>query len=65
MKLKEMDQQNELEIAENKGFQKGLNTGIEKGFQKGLNTGIEKAKLEVAKNLLDVLDDETIAQKTY
>ena len=52
MKLKEMDQQNELETAEHKGFKKGLDTGIEQG------------KLEVAKNLLDVLDDEIIAQKT-
>jgi len=35
-------------------------TAENKGFQKG----IEKGKLEVARNLLDVLDDETISQKT-
>ena len=32
--------------------------------QKGEEKGIEKGKIEIAKNLLDVLDDETISLKT-
>ncbi len=55
-----------------KGLEKGLAEGIEKGLEKGLAEGIEKgkregekhAKLAIAQNLLDILDDETIALKT-
>ncbi len=32
-------------------------------IQKGFEIGIKKAKLENAKSLLDILDDETIAVK--
>ncbi|MBW6411874.1 hypothetical protein [Clostridium weizhouense] len=32
--------------------------------QKGEEKGIQKGKIEIAKNLLDVLDDETISLKT-
>jgi predicted transposase/invertase (TIGR01784 family) len=35
-----------------------------KGREEGIEQGIEKGKLEVAYNLLDLLDDETIALKT-
>jgi predicted transposase/invertase (TIGR01784 family) len=48
VKLKEFDEVNALQTAENKGFNKGIEKGIEK----------------VAKSLLDVLDDQTIALKT-
>ncbi|MFZ2968629.1 MAG: Rpn family recombination-promoting nuclease/putative transposase [Sulfuricurvum sp.] len=55
-----------------KGLEKGLAEGIEKGLEKGLAEGLEKgkregekhAKLAIAQNLLDILDDETIALKT-
>jgi len=50
--LKEFDELNALRTAERKG--------IEKGMEKGM----EKEKISIAKNLLDVLDDETIARKT-
>jgi predicted transposase/invertase (TIGR01784 family) len=46
----------ELETAESKGMQKGIEQGIEQGEQ-------NKA-IEIAKNLLDVLDNETISLKT-
>ncbi len=52
MKLKEMDHKNEIETAENKGFNRGL--------QKGKT----ETQLEIAKNLLDILEDDLIAQKT-
>ena len=47
-----------------KGIQEGLQKGIQEGLQKGLQEGEKKAKIEIAKNLLDVLDNEMIAQKT-
>jgi hypothetical protein len=43
-----------LEIAQEKGFEKGIEKGIEKGFEKGIEKGIEKGKflgLEEGKNL--------------
>ena len=54
------------------GIEKGIEIGLEKGLEKGIEVGMEKgiekgkldAKLEVARNLLDVLDNETIANKT-
>jgi len=52
MRLKEMDRNNEIETAENKGIAKG----IEKGMQ--------KSKIEIASNLLDILEDAVIAEKT-
>ncbi len=52
MMLKEMDKVNELETA--------INKGIKEGIEKG-----EKQKaIEIAKNLLDILDIETISIKT-
>ena len=52
MRLKEFDELNALRTAE------------KKGMEKGMEKGIEKEKINIAKNLLDVLDDETIALKT-
>ncbi|WP_252237269.1 MULTISPECIES: Rpn family recombination-promoting nuclease/putative transposase [unclassified Clostridium] len=44
--------------------QKGKEVGIQEGMQKGIQEGEYKKAIEVARNLLDVLDDETIALKT-
>jgi predicted transposase/invertase (TIGR01784 family) len=38
--------------------------GVEKGIEKGKAEGIRKRNIEIAKSLLDILDDETIAKKT-
>ena len=38
--------------------------GIEQGIKKGIKQGVKQGKIEVAKNLLDVLDNETISIKT-
>ncbi len=48
-----------LEIKERE-LQKGIKIGIEQGIEQGK----EEEKVEIAHNLLDVLDDETIALKT-
>ena len=47
------------EKAEKEGLQKGL----EQGLQEGLQQGIEQTKIENARNLFDVLDDETISKR--
>ena len=54
--LKEFDEINALRTAEKKG--------LDKGIQKGIQKGIEQEKINIAKNLLDILDNETIALKT-
>ena len=38
--------------------------GIEKGIKQGIKKGEKKKAIEIAKNLLDVLDNETISTKT-
>jgi len=58
--LKEYDDINALQTAEKKGLKKGL----EQGISQGLEQGLEQGRLAVAKNLLDLLDDETISVKT-
>ena len=40
-----------------------LEIGLQKGMEQGLQRGMEQGKLEVARNLLDILSDEVIAQK--
>ena len=69
-------QKGALELSEQRGLERGLERGmkkgIEKGIEKGLKEGIEKGlkegeknkAIEIAKNLLDVLDDKTISLKT-
>ena len=38
--------------------------GIEKGIEQGIKEGIKQRTIELAQNLLDVLDNETISLKT-
>lgn len=47
-----------------KGHRKGLEEGIEEGIKEGIEQGKREAKINLAKALLDVLDDKTIAEKT-
>ena len=41
-----------------------LNEAERKGVKKGIQKGEKNKAIEIAKNLLDILDDETIAVKT-
>ena len=41
-----------------------INSAKAEGIKQGMEKGMEKGKIEIAKNLLDILDDETIALKT-
>ncbi len=46
-----------------KAEKEGLQMGLKQGLEQGIEQGIEKNKIENAKNLFDVLDDETISKK--
>ena len=41
-----------------------LSNAERKGIQKGIQEGENKKAIEIAKNLLDILDNETISLKT-
>lgn len=41
-----------------------LKKEFERGFEEGLKQARKQQAIEIAKNLLDVLDDETIASAT-
>jgi predicted transposase/invertase (TIGR01784 family) len=47
-----------------KAKQDALQQGLQEGLQQGLQEGEKRKALEIAENLLDVLDPELIAQKT-
>lgn len=76
-RLKEtIDRVEQIETALNKGRQEGIEQGIkegieqgikegkEQGIKEGIKEGSQKKAIEIAKNLLDVLDNETISLKT-
>ena len=46
------------------GIEEGRKDGIEKGRKEGFTKGEIKKQIEIAKNLLDVLDIKTISNKT-
>ena len=48
---------------EKRGIEKGIQQGIQQGIEKGIQQGIIDERLKNAKNLLDILDDETISIK--
>ncbi len=55
-----LDMKSKLEYAEHMAMERGMKRGLEQGIEQG----IEQAKKEMAKALLDLLDDETIASRT-
>jgi predicted transposase/invertase (TIGR01784 family) len=67
-KAKSRSYKNGIQEGIEKGIEEGIHKGIEKGRKEGIKEGFERgkleAKIEFAKALLDVLDDETIAQKS-
>ena len=62
--MKEGEQLDIIETKERKSLEKGLKKGREEGRVEGREEGLNEKALEIARNLLDVLDDETIAKKT-
>ena len=64
MTLKAYDEVNALKTAEGKGEARGEIRGEARGEARGMEKGREEEKLAIAKNLLDILDNATIALKT-
>ena len=70
------DQRNAMRLALRQGIERGLQQGIERGIEQGIEQGIERGieqgieqgrsaeKLEIARGLLPLLEDEAIAQTT-
>ena len=52
------------EMAKEEGLKEGIKQGIEQGIDRGREDGKRERNLEIAKNLLDILDVDTIALKT-
>ena len=46
------------------GLQQGLQQGIEQGLQQGIEQGIEQNTMEIAKKMLNLVDDQVICQIT-
>ncbi|EIJ34295.1 hypothetical protein Thini_1712 [Thiothrix nivea DSM 5205] len=46
------------------GLKEGLEKGIEKGIEKGREQGILMERVRLARQLIGLLDDKTIAEKT-
>ncbi|MEA2050022.1 MAG: Rpn family recombination-promoting nuclease/putative transposase [Campylobacterota bacterium] len=57
-------QRNSIEKAKRDALKQGLKEGIEQGLEQGLEQGEKNKQIEIARNLLDILDIETIALKT-
>jgi predicted transposase/invertase (TIGR01784 family) len=46
------------------GIEQGIERGIEQGIERGIEEGMKQKAIAIARELLDVLDIETICQKT-
>ncbi|MCX6073744.1 MAG: hypothetical protein NTY39_05420, partial [Campylobacterales bacterium] len=62
--MKERDEENALRKARDMALAKGMAEGMAEGIEQGREEGEKNKAIEIAKNLLDILDDETIALKT-
>jgi len=58
------DQRNAIKLALRQGMERGMERGMEKGIQVGREQGIQESKVEIARKMLGVLDEETIGQIT-
>jgi predicted transposase/invertase (TIGR01784 family) len=46
------------------GIEQGIQQGIEQGIQQGIEQGIQQNKVEIAKKMLNLVDDQIICQTT-
>ncbi|NER26842.1 MAG: Rpn family recombination-promoting nuclease/putative transposase [Symploca sp. SIO1C4] len=62
------DQKNAMKKALRQGLEQGLEQGreqgLEQGREQGREQGIQETKIEIAKRLLEVLDEESVSQNT-
>ena len=54
----------EIEYAKEEAREKGIKIGMQQGIKEGFKEGAKQEKIALAKNLLDILDNKTIAEKT-
>ena len=59
-----LDYINVMKYAKEMARYEGIEEGREKGLEEGVEIGIKQRNIEIAKNLLDVLDNDTISLKT-
>ena len=59
----ELGMEKGMETGMEKGMEKGMERGVEQGVEKGMTVGFHKAQLRLARNLLDLLSDEVIAER--
>jgi len=57
-------QKGSLALAQKQGLKQGIEQGLKQGLEQGMEHGSRKKSVEIALNLLDVLDCETVARKT-
>ncbi|MEQ9554041.1 MAG: PD-(D/E)XK nuclease family transposase, partial [Coleofasciculus sp. G3-WIS-01] len=66
------DQRNAIKLALRQGMEQGIQVGIEQGIQLGreqgiqvgIEQGIQESKVEMARKMLGVVDEDTISQIT-
>lgn len=58
------DQRNVIKRAVREGREQGIREGKEQGIKEGKEQGLRESKVEIAKRLLGVLDEEMISQTT-
>ncbi len=58
------DQRNAVKKAEKVGRELGLEEGRKLGLEEGHELGMKESQVEIAKRLIDVLNEETISQTT-
>ena len=62
--LEVQEKREEFIFIQRNSIEKAKRDGKEEGIKQGIKEGEKQAKLEIAKNLLDILDIETISLKT-
>ncbi|PJB28068.1 transposase, partial [Candidatus Desantisbacteria bacterium CG_4_9_14_3_um_filter_40_11] len=58
------DEEMAIKTAERRGERRGEKRGREKGIKEGIKEGEKQKAIAIAKNLLDILDNQTISKKT-
>ncbi|MEQ9484321.1 Rpn family recombination-promoting nuclease/putative transposase [Coleofasciculus sp. F4-SAH-05] len=58
------DQRNAIRLGLRQGIEQGIEVGREQGIEVGREQGIQESKIEIARQMLGVLDEETISRIT-
>jgi predicted transposase/invertase (TIGR01784 family) len=63
-KLREKEKEDKMPFILDREIDPLYQEGVEKGIEEGKAEATKETKIAIAKSLLDLLDDETIAKKT-